>query len=94
MRTSQTAYGLSTVKPTKRGSLFFNYKQIFSIVLLAVVDAKYNFLYSVVGSYGKDSDSLLFQNFTFNKKLQGGDLNIPKGKPLPGTDHPPCLMYL
>jgi hypothetical protein len=76
------------VKPTKSGSLFFNYKQFFSIVILAVADAKYNFLYADVGSYGKVLDSLIFQNCTYNKKLQNGDLNIPKGKPLPGIDLP------
>lgn len=62
-------------------------------MLLAVADAQYNFLYIDVGSYGKDSDSLIFQNSRFNKKLESGDLNIPTGKPLPGMDHP-ALPYV
>lgn len=31
------------VCPNKSGSLFYNYKNYFSIVSLAIVDAKYNF---------------------------------------------------
>jgi len=33
------------------GSLFYNYKQFSSIVLLALVDARYKFLYVDVSSY-------------------------------------------
>lgn len=39
--------------PKKSSSLFFNYKDFFSTVLLAVVDANYKFIYIDVGSYGK-----------------------------------------
>jgi hypothetical protein len=31
------------VKPSKSGSIFMNYKQTFSLVLMAVVDANYKF---------------------------------------------------
>lgn len=37
-------------KPRISGSLFYNYKNFFSIVLLAIVDAKYNFIYIDVGA--------------------------------------------
>ena len=39
--------------PDRTGSLFFNYKGSFSVVLLALVDADYNFLYIDVGSEGR-----------------------------------------
>lgn len=71
------------IKPTKSGSLFYNYKHFFSVLLLAVCDANYCFTYIDVGAYGKFSDSTVFKNGPFWQKLQNDTLNIPKGKPLP-----------
>ncbi|XP_008178252.1 uncharacterized protein LOC103307759 [Acyrthosiphon pisum] len=42
--------------PGKSGSLFFNYKDFFSIVLLAIVDANCKFIFVDVGAYGKEGD--------------------------------------
>lgn len=74
------------IKPTKSGSLFFNYKHFFSILLIAICDANYCFTYIDVGAYGKFSDSTVFKSGPFWKKLEEKALNIPDGKSLPGTD--------
>lgn len=71
-------------KPSNSGSMYFNYKEYFSIVLLAVVDAQYRFLYVNVGAFGKDCDSSILKDSILWKKLIQGTLNIPIPKPLHG----------
>nr|XP_022906141.1 protein ANTAGONIST OF LIKE HETEROCHROMATIN PROTEIN 1-like [Onthophagus taurus] len=51
--------------PEHSGSLYFNYKHFFSIVLLAICDADYKFIYIDVGAYGKCSDSYIFKDLFF-----------------------------
>lgn len=57
-------------KPRISGSLFYNYKNYFSIVLLAVVDANYKFIYIDVGAFGKESDNTIFERTHFYRKLE------------------------
>lgn len=69
-------------RPFNSGSLFFNYKNFYSIILLAVVDADYCFTAIDVGSYGANSDSNIFKNSTLGEKLNAGNFNIPQEKTL------------
>uniref|UniRef100_A0A671S3S7 DDE Tnp4 domain-containing protein n=1 Tax=Sinocyclocheilus anshuiensis TaxID=1608454 RepID=A0A671S3S7_9TELE len=71
--------------PGNSGSLYFNYKSTFSVVLLAVVDADYHFLVMDVGSYGSNSDGDIFSNSTLGKGLREGTLNVPPPAELPGA---------
>lgn len=73
-------------KPPNTGSLYYNYKKSFSIVLLAVVDANYKFVLVDVGALGKNSDGGVFSNCAFGKKLQKKKLNIPPAKIISGTN--------
>lgn len=45
--------------PPNSGSLYFNYKKQFSLVLLAVCDAECNFLYVNIGAFGSESDGII-----------------------------------
>ena len=66
------------IKQTKnRGSYYFNYKGRFSIVLLALVDANYKFIYADVGCNGRISDGGVFRNSTLSKAISTNLLNIP-----------------
>lgn len=72
--------------PPNTGSMFFNYKKTFSIVLLALVDAHCNFIAVHVGAYGKSSDGGIFANSSLGKALQRGSLNVPENSTIPNTE--------
>lgn len=61
------------VKPQNSGSYYYNYKGYCSVVLMAVVNAKYEFILVSVGGNGR----LIFDEFNFNKMLHNGKLNVP-----------------
>jgi len=66
--------------PSNSGSLFFNCKKFFSVVLMAIAD---------VGSYGREGDSNIFKECPFGKMLYEKKLNLPEPNPLPNTNNNP-----
>lgn len=69
--------------PPKSGSTYFNYKNYFSIILFAIVDADYNFLYVDVGTNGRANDSGIFGRSSIKSLLENSE-NLPDPRPLPG----------
>jgi len=72
--------------PSNSGSLFFNYKEYFSIVLLAMVDANYKFIAIDVGSFGREGDSGIFLKSSMGQQILNGTFGFPEDCALPGTD--------
>ncbi|XP_036322524.1 protein ALP1-like [Rhagoletis pomonella] len=72
--------------PSNSGSLFYNYKGTYSIVLLAVCDANYTFTGIDIGAYGSQSDGGILWNSGFGKLLYNGKLDLPENSILPDTD--------
>lgn len=70
--------------PINTGSEFFNYKSTFNVVLFALVDANYNFLYVNAGGQGRISDGGIFKNCSLYKKVVRNDLNFPKPEAIDG----------
>lgn len=64
--------------PINSGTEYYNYKIFFSIVLFAIVDADYNFIYADVGCQGRISDGGVFKNTALYNKLESRELNIPR----------------
>ncbi|XP_046863139.1 protein ALP1-like [Xenia sp. Carnegie-2017] len=63
--------------PKNAGSLFYNYKNYHSTVIMAICDAKYRFLFVDIGSYGRNNDAAIFSQTEINKKIENGQLGIP-----------------
>ena len=70
------------------GSTFFNYKHSFSVVLMALVDADYKFLYCDVGCNGRISDGGVFNGCSLDDAIQLHTINLPQPKPAPGDERP------
>ncbi|KAJ8911941.1 hypothetical protein NQ315_011339 [Exocentrus adspersus] len=66
--------------PAKSGSLYFNYKRTFSIVLLACCDVDYNFTLIDIGAYGSESDAGICRNSIFGNMLEEKLLNVPTSR--------------
>lgn len=78
--------GKHITKPQESGSYYFNYMHNFSIVLMAVCNANYEFLMVDIGSNGRVSDGGVFSNTLFCEHLQENKLKLPKPDYLPGIN--------
>ena len=87
--------------PPNSGSSYYNYKGFFSILLIAVVDADYQFIYCDVGATGCGSDGGVFAETSLKHALENGTIRLtpdephqPGGRPVPyyllGTTPSPC----
>lgn len=70
--------------PSCSGSVNFNYKGFFSIVLMAVIDARYRFVLVDIGSSGSMSDGGVLARSAIGKALESETLNLPEDKSIGG----------
>ncbi|XP_058618261.1 uncharacterized protein LOC131531494 isoform X1 [Onychostoma macrolepis] len=73
--------------PPLSGSQFFNYKNTFSIVLLALVDADYRFRVIQVGDFGRSSDGGVYARSDLGRGMENNTLHVPPSTSLPGAAH-------
>ena len=69
-------------KPKKSGSEYFNYKGYFSLVLLALVNTDYKFLWVNVGASGSSSDAQIFHCSKLRRRIENRRLGLPPPEPL------------
>uniref|UniRef100_A0A1B6HZT2 DDE Tnp4 domain-containing protein n=1 Tax=Homalodisca liturata TaxID=320908 RepID=A0A1B6HZT2_9HEMI len=77
------------VKPPNSASLYFNYKHYFSIVLMAVTDADYKFVFIDVGSYGKCGDYTIFQQSALHQRILADTIDLPEDRAISSSSSTP-----
>ena len=68
--------------PPNTGSMFYNYKGFYSIVLMAMCDAYYRFTYINIGACGAGSDGGVFSRTDLKTFLEEDTLGLPDPEPL------------
>lgn len=63
--------------PPHTGSEYFNYKGQFSIVLLALVDSDYCFMFADIGCPGRISDGGVYNQSILRHKIESNGINLP-----------------
>ncbi|GBN27803.1 Protein ALP1-like, partial [Araneus ventricosus] len=71
--------------PPNSGSLYYNYKGDFSIVLMALVDANLRFIFVDIGTNGRISDGGVWGKCKLKLALDRNTVNIPEADNLPLT---------
>ena len=74
-------------QPAESGTEFFNYKHFFSIILMALVDANYKFIYIDVGASGRAGDAGVFAGSTLKQALDKNSLNLPPDETVQGMEN-------
>ena len=80
--------------PPNSGSEYFNYKGFFSIILLALVDSDYKFLWADLSGTGSSSDAQVYNASDLKKGLEEGTIaGWPRPDPLPHDREDKCVPY-
>ncbi|OXA44244.1 putative nuclease HARBI1 [Folsomia candida] len=78
--------------PALSGSTHFNYKNFFSVVLLAIADPNYKFTAVHIGASGSQSDGGIFGRSSLGMALETGTLGLPPPKQVGGKVLPHVLL--
>ncbi|XP_025266722.1 protein ALP1-like [Camponotus floridanus] len=72
--------------PPNSHSAFHNYKGFFSLILMAIVDAHYRFIWVDIGDYGSLNDAGIWSHTTMKQAFENNMLFIPEVRSLPNTN--------
>ena len=71
---------------------YHNFKNFYSIVLLALVHAKYNFIWASLGAPGNIHDSTLFQSTNIWSKIVNGEVLPEAAAQVDNIAIPPLIL--
>ena len=81
-------------KPQNTGSIYYNYKGFFSIVMLVLCDANYRAIWAHVGSHGSESDCGIYNDSPMFQGVQEGTINLPLPEPLPNDNEDTPYFFI
>ncbi|KAE8737342.1 hypothetical protein FOCC_FOCC017196 [Frankliniella occidentalis] len=73
--------------PLKSGSMFYNYKETFSIVLFALLDADYRFIFVDVEANGQASDRGIWNRCFLKGYIESDRSKVPNHSQLRVQQH-------
>ena len=76
--------------PKLSGTLYYNYKRLFSMVLFAICDANYCFSLFDLGQFGSNNDSEVLANSQMGEMFQDDLLHVPPDTKLQKDDLHDC----
>ena len=71
---------------------YYNFKNFYSVILLALVDAKYRFIWCSLGAPGHTHDSTYFQTCSLWNNIIGGNFLPNKVQVLENVEIPPMIL--
>ena len=72
--------------PPDSGSQYFNYKGFYSILLFALVDADYKFIWADLSGKGAASDAQVYNDSELKQLIDDGTIGFPDPDPLPNDN--------
>ena len=76
------------------GTFYHNYKGFFSIILLEICDAKYNFTYVTLGEYGSNNGSCVLQNSGLHDLFGENKMGLSPSKKIPSCSLPSVPYFV
>ena len=81
-------------KPRHSGSIYYNYKGFFSIVILVLCDANYKAIWAHVGSPGSQSDCGIYNESPMFQGIQDETIKLPPPEPLPNDTEDTPFFFI
>ena len=81
-------------KPQHSGSIYYNYKGFFSIVMLVLCDSNYRAIWAQVGSPGSESDCGIYNDSPMFQGVQEGTINLPPPESLPNDNEDTPYFFI
>ena len=81
-------------KPKHSGSIYYNYKGFFSIVILVLCDANYKAIWAHVGSPGSQSDCGIYNESPMFQGIQDETIKLPPPEPMPNDTEDTPFFFI